>query len=714
MKKINFLFGIHCHQPVGNFEHVLEDCYQKCYLPFIQTLSDYPTIKITLHYTGVLLDWFTKKHPEYIEILKKLVVRSQVEMMTGGFYEPILAIIPDADKIGQIKKQTNFIKQVFSCDPKGMWLAERIWEPHLAKTIAESGVEYIAVDDYHFFNTGLEEKDLNGYYVTEEQGRILSVFPISKKLRYLIPFKMPHETIDFLRQIATDDGNAAAIIADDGEKFGVWPGTNKWVYDERWLRNFFDLLQKNQDWINIVTFSEYYKKNKSIGRVYLPTASYFEMSQWSLPSKAAISLENFYETIKSSGKYDDWHGFVKGGFWRSFLTKYPESNNMQKKMQYLSSKLYSVIDATKNDIKISKLLEAQNYLWMGQCNCAYWHGVFGGLYLNYLRNGVYENLIKCESIIDDVLHGERDFVDVDVTDINKDAFDEILLSNKYLNIYISPNCGGSIFELDYKPKEYNLGNNLARRFEPYHQKLLNMRSGHVSSNQTSSIHDSIKIKEAGLENDLRYDRFNRYSLLDHILPIGTKMEEFMNASHHEITSFAGSGYTYTLEKKEKNIVEVIMTRTSSDITITKKVVFGSSPAFNIYYEIKNMSDLTLNARFAAEFNLGFLCGDNPDNFYEIPGVELNNNRLISIGENKKIKNLNIVDNWKMFSILFTLNKSADLWRFPVQTVSLSESGLEKTYQNCVVVPNWEINLKTGDVWTSEINVSFIDKEKINA
>ncbi len=126
--------------------------------------------------------------------------------MTGGFYEPILPIIPDDDKIGQINMESDFIKKNFLTKPRGLWLTERVWEPHLAKQLNLAKVEYITVDDYHFISAGSEEKDLLGYYVTEEEGYTLNVFPISKQLRYLVPFRMPQETMDYLKSIATEDG----------------------------------------------------------------------------------------------------------------------------------------------------------------------------------------------------------------------------------------------------------------------------------------------------------------------------------------------------------------------------------------------------------------------------------------------------------------------------------------------------------------------------
>ncbi|MGZ3539375.1 MAG: glycoside hydrolase family 38 N-terminal domain-containing protein [Thermodesulfobacteriota bacterium] len=145
-----FLFCIHNHQPVGNFLHILEDAYEKAYVPFIEVLKRYPFMKISIHYTGILWDFLRDHHPEFLQTLRELVEKNQLEMMTGGYYEPILAVLPDADKVGQIKRLTRTIEKEMGMTPQGMWLAERVWEPHLPKCLREAGVEYIAIDDYHF------------------------------------------------------------------------------------------------------------------------------------------------------------------------------------------------------------------------------------------------------------------------------------------------------------------------------------------------------------------------------------------------------------------------------------------------------------------------------------------------------------------------------------------------------------------------------------
>ena len=189
---------IHNHQPVGNFPWVFEQVYQESYLPMIESLEQHPQVRLSLHYTGSLLDWFHEAHPECIERIAALVQRNQVELVSGGYYEPILPSIPDRDKIAQIRRLNEQLYKDFGVSPGGMWIAERVWEPSLARLIREAGIEWTILDDIHFKNVGLEDKDLYGYYATEDQSSILKVYATSKTMRYTIPWRPVSETIDAL------------------------------------------------------------------------------------------------------------------------------------------------------------------------------------------------------------------------------------------------------------------------------------------------------------------------------------------------------------------------------------------------------------------------------------------------------------------------------------------------------------------------------------
>src|SRR5205809_3849400 len=272
---------IHNHQPVGNFPWVFQQVYEESYLPMIQALEQHPQVRLSLHYTGSLLDWFHEAHPESVERIAVLVHRNQVELVSGGYYEPILPSIPDRDKIAQIRRLNERLFRDFGVNASGMWIAERVWEPGLPRLIREAGIEWTILDDVHFKNVGLEDKDLYGYYATEDQSSILKVYATSKKMRYTIPWRPVRETIEALRSLATLDGKRIAVMGDDGEKFGTWPGTSGYCWgsteQQGWVNEFFFALEEHSEWIHMIPLGEYARHYPALGRIYIPTSSYIEM-----------------------------------------------------------------------------------------------------------------------------------------------------------------------------------------------------------------------------------------------------------------------------------------------------------------------------------------------------------------------------------------------------------------------------------------------------
>ena len=286
---LTFLFGIHNHQPAANFDGVIREATDRAYHPFLALLEQFPGLPLTVHTSGALLLWLKEKAPRTFDLLGELAARGQVELLTGGFYEPILPVLPDWDKVGQIQELTGFIRRHFGVSPRGMWLAERVWEPHLPKALREAGVQYVLVDDTHFALAGMNPDSLDGYYLTEEQGATLAVFPISQRLRYLVPFAEPADALAHLAERRETAGSLTLV--DDGEKFGVWPGTHRLCHEEGWLRRFFDALV-GAPWLEPSTPSKYLDRHAPRGRIYLPTAAYREMGEWrSPPTPAASSMK---------------------------------------------------------------------------------------------------------------------------------------------------------------------------------------------------------------------------------------------------------------------------------------------------------------------------------------------------------------------------------------------------------------------------------------
>jgi alpha-amylase len=723
MPKVQFIFAIHNHQPVGNFEFVAEDAYQKSYLPFVKLLERHPRIKVVLHYTGILYRYFEERHPEFLGMLRKLVAEGRVEVLAGGFYEPILAVLPDDDKEGQIRALTGYLKKHLGCDSRGMWLAERVWEPHLPKSLAAAGIDHVVVDDFHFKMAGLRDDDLDGYYLTEEQGDVVAVFPGSEKLRYLIPFHAPEETISFLAGLRSTERNRLAVMADDGEKFGVWPETYRTVYEEGWLERFFTLIEQNSSWLETTTFAGYRALEPARGRTYLPTASYMEMGEWTLPTPAMAEYDEALAKVKDLPDFAGLRPFIKGGIWRNFLAKYPESNLLHKRMVMASGKVRAAAARLEAGGKRNAAADRmRDHLYQSQCNDAYWHGVFGGLYLPHLRSGVYEQLIRAEYLADSVLNrrgakaGSKagvSWLEIETGDFDRDGRDEAMLNSELLNVFIDPADGGRVQGIDWKPRSFNLANTLTRRREVYHEKILQMvreQAPGESAGGAKTIHERVAVKEEGLQYHLLYDWYTRGSLIDHFFGSGVDLTGFMRSEYYETGDFVLGAYAAST-RKQAGAASVRLERSGSvaglAVELCKEITLKKSSAgFTVRYTITNRSAEELNTAFGSEFNFSLLAGNAHDRYYDIPGHTLDRRNLASSGETIDVREVRLVDEWLKLAVALSFEKPALLWRAPVETVSQSEAGFERVYQSSMVMPVWRISLGPGKAWTVEVRVGI--------
>ncbi|MEK7330307.1 MAG: alpha-amylase/4-alpha-glucanotransferase domain-containing protein, partial [Candidatus Eisenbacteria bacterium] len=405
----------------------------------------------------------------------------QVELWGGGFFEPILPAIPEVDRRGQIRAMADWLELELGRRPRGLWLAERVWEPDLAASLAASGVGYTAVDDAHFVAAGFEREALWGYYLTEDQGRSVAVFPIHRELRYLVPFGEPEQTVELLRRVADGGEGRLAVLGDDGEKFGVWPGTHARCYEQHWLERFAEALAA-QPWIELRTPAEVVAHHAPRGLAYLPTASYHEMQEWALPPAAQARYHRAAELLKPEFG-EAARDLLRGSHWRNFQVRYPEANRLHKRMLHASRRLWE--KPAEDD---QRWREARTRLWRAQCNCPYWHGVFGGLYLPHLRAALYRELIAVEAYL---APAEPQ---IQRADFDLDGAADLLLETPRWAVWVSAR-GGRMWAFDDRERLWNYGDTLARRPEAYHRQI---REAEVGAAEGRTIHGALRVKEAGL------------------------------------------------------------------------------------------------------------------------------------------------------------------------------------------------------------------------
>ncbi len=666
---INLLLAMHNHQPVGNFDHVFEQGFAQCYWPVLNTFAEFPSIRFSMHHSGPLLDWARQKEPAYLEKMVKMIESGQLEVLGGGYYEPILAIIPPRDAAGQIEMMNDFWQKTANVTPKGIWLTERIWEPSLASTLAENGVKYTILDDEHFRAAGMTDEFILNYYLTERHGQKLGIFASDSTLRYKIPFKTPEDVIAHLNYLAKTYPGACVTYGDDGEKFGMWPGTFEWVIQKGWLKKFLTLLTQNTATIRTCTMSDYFEANRPAGNVYLPTCSYHEMGEWAMPAHAIHRLDGVKQFLESHSRWNDAKPFVRGGYWDNFLTKYPESNYMHKRMIQVSERIAAETSSNKN------LHEARAALYRSQCNCPYWHGMFGGLYLNYLRHAIYSNIINAENLLDAASPSAK--AACEAIDIDCDGVDEIRLANSEIISVIKTSRGGCMMEFSNRRAQLNLTDVLARREEAYHKKGAETNSQPAEKSGIPSIHDLHK--DLGNTNPITYDPCSRHSFCDHIWPV--------DASHHTLDAGKGSELThlcktpYSIVQKTDSVVKISAAHNNGP-RITKTFELEEKE-LRVHYFIEWPEPLKEDVRFGTELNLSLLAGHDEGRYIELPDGE--KALMDSSGANDSLNEIKLVDKYFDFKLAISSDRKMDVWRYPVYTFSQSEKGFDLLYQGSCII-----------------------------
>jgi 4-alpha-glucanotransferase len=696
---------IHAHQPAGNFEHVLEECFEKSYDAFLGLVEKHPSVKVTLHYSGPLLFWIEKHRPEYFVRLRNLVKSGQVELIGGGFYEPILISIPKPDQVEQITRLSGYIEKHFTARPRGAWLAERVWEPQLPSVLAEAGISYSLVDDLPFLAAGFEPEELFGAYIAEECGKTVWILPGLKELRYLIPFRKVSESIEFLQNSAEKHPGGVAFFGDDMEKFGVWPGTFEHCYVDGWLEEFFSALEDNSSWLKTINPREYMASHVPLGRADLPSASYAEMMEWVLPTETRLK---YYAVEKEFAKRPDVLALMRGGSWRGFFRKYAESNLLHKKMLRVSACVASVPSRRANAEHSAQALEARDFLLRGQGNDAYWHGVFGGLYAPHLRTEIWRNLVRAETLADQLTPG-RSQPRVELLDYDADGCSEVLFTAPEYQALLKPTDGGTIAALDFRLADATIINSIRRRPEAYHQRLREAATLSATKIESISIHDQLRVKEPNLERFLRYDRYPRHSFRLLLFDPSKTPGNYEALQLEELQIFAGDAFQ--LRQSSTNSAEISLESSlpqfAADpanpprLNVTKQFLFGPSPqGCEVSCEITlSLSEpIARNICVGVESIVNFLAPSDADRFFETPTGPQN----LRFAGALPGPLLRVEDGWQRIRLTLHGPGAAEYWVAPIETVSESEGGFERVYQGSQILAVWRPELITQTTFSARL------------
>jgi alpha-amylase len=711
--RISLALAIHNHQPVGNFGWVFAEVYDQAYLPMLEALERHPGVRLSLHYTGALLEWLAAERPAFLDRLRALVDRDQVELLGGGLYEPVLASLPEHDRIDQLTRMAEVVERIAGRRARGAWLAERVWEPDLPTSLAAAGYQWTILDDQHFRAASIPEANLWGAYTTEDQGHLLTVFGTEQGLRYRIPFGNVEDVIGYLRDHATEAGDRVGMMGDDGEKFGAWPTTFEHCWGERqWVERFFTALEANDVWLTTVTPSQWLEREPPIGRVFVPTSSYAEMGEWALPPEETLVFAPLlHRAVAEELPEARW---LRGGFWRNFQVKYREINDLHKQMLRTSAKVAAMPMGGSRE-------RAIDHLHRGQSNDCYWHGLFGGIYISHMRLATYEHLIAAEDAADHALGTQRAAA---MQDLDLDGLQEVLVSDEGQVVAVKPGEGGGIGAWDIRAARHAMAAALRRRPEAYHETLrrheaVQTEASHdgagdgrgpasgggeadgagadAGDGAPASIHNLVMVKEAGLSKLLVYDDHELRSGLVRFLAPGTTPEAITSAAATELGDLRDG--TFTVDHLSAG--QVSLSRegrvTGQPVAVSKSIrLLGDRlhPELVLDLELHHRGSDAIDARFGIELSLHLLGGGgNPSAWYDVGGARSAHD---GTGQSARIGSIGYGNDWVGVAVRATMDPPADAWWSPIETVSNSESGFERVYQGSRLLLSWPLRLEPGE------------------
>jgi len=407
-KKIQLIIGSHAHVPSGSPDSEFEYVYDHKIRPFVSNLYRYSNVQAVLHYSGVLLYWVERNHPEFFMLIEDMTARKQTELLGGGFYEPSFPIIPLQDRIGQIELMTTYLRKHFGKRPLGCWMPGFVWEQNLAASLSASDMSYTFLSQDQFIQAGLQEKDLFTPCISEDQGKLITIFPVSLSIEKELEEKSFSQVFVEIKSNLEEkckNCDNEKIICVFPEKISSSPEE---AVDTAWNR-FFEEITLSKNIVETVLPSKILKTAKTLKKA-------------SFPNSSALK-DNFSP--------------------RRFLIENAEANSIYSKMIFTNV----LINQLKGDK--ARKLNAREELWKAQDSYLFSPG--NGPYRNELKKSAYSSLLRAERITRDKGKIDSSLIQYD---FDFDGIKEYFYQDAKLNCYIQLK-GASVFELDYIPKDWN-------------------------------------------------------------------------------------------------------------------------------------------------------------------------------------------------------------------------------------------------------------------
>lgn len=755
MRPITLLIAVHHHQPAGEEDEVIARATDAAYRPLLEALWAFPGVRLSLSLGGVLPEWLDANDRPFLERLRALVERGQVEMLGGAHWGAPLHAVPDRDALVQLQHHQEWLNRRFGASARAIWLPDGAWDGCLPRLLARVGANVTFLDEWVLAGSGLSGAP-DGWYVAEREGAAVGVLPIDRRLSALLPWTSPRAVLAALQERA-NQGRQLAVVAIPGEQLGVHPHSARWCWarERGWIRRLFEALKAQDFWLRTASPSTVLQRTRPRGRVVPATGVPAELG---LAALEAVDARALQRRIRVADELPLVTGASAGGVvgpaWETFLVRHDEANRLHKRVLRASLALYMARRKLKD--KADPMLTpsepvlalARAALMRAQGAACYHGGIGGGLLRPEVRNLAWKDVLRAEQTLRGLL-GETGKLHHEVADHDCDGQREVLVQTPYFSVVIRPAVGGAISEIGYWDLG-NLLNTLTRREEVWHDELifdpalpmliedeeestdevtdrgqertLTHTSGSSEPEVTSGAFHSLTGSSSGrpplppLEADLDrllfVDRYRRAAFQEHFLGGQTTLENLRRGQHPELGDFLDAAWQLidVDDDGEEAHVKVAREGVCLDgdrqqlVRVAKSYrLYRDRPCIDVGWEITNRLSEPFRARFAVEINLG-LDGVLIDRYLEIPGRGVF--PLDHVFEEPEVMQIHWVMRDLGKRVRLQWASPAGLYHYPVMLPVRTRLGYRSGFQGTCLVLAWDLSLWGGEKIWQEVSLEI--------
>ncbi len=626
--------------PAGVSAAHTERAFRRGWLPLLDALAESPDVRVSMHWSGPLLQWLEARAPAHLDLLVQLVRDNRVEAVGGPWASGLLPAIPERDASAQVQALQRWWREHVGTTPRGAWLPHHAWDPSAPRVLGRLGVQYTVLQDTQLAPAPVPE----AYALTEREGTRLAVFAADTRISSMLPTQSPARV---LRAIAARgaEGRRCVVAVFPPEALAAEDGVS--LFGPRgWGRRWFGALTDASHWLKQVDFATVIERMPPNGRVYPP---------------ASIGLP------PSPGAF--------GPGWDWTLAAHPEVDRLHKRMLRVSDEVLRLRNALRtaapDDPRLGMLESATQALWSGQDAAAYVVNAPVGAQEPRVRHAAWSALLRAEHLVASSL-GEAGRIRCGQVDDDCDGQSEIEVRARVMRGVVAPAHGGALVELDAWHVPANLLNVRTRREEAVHAR--------TDADEDAAMSDAHITRPHARVAEAWFDRHLRGSFVDHFLPEDLGPDALVGR-WAEAGDFVGRAYQLLhLDDqttgplviglgREGNVTEGTALRL---VRVLKRYAFERDvPRVIVRYEVVNRLREPLRTRFGVEVNIG-LDGMPPETSLALDG------RRVAVGlpaVATGVQTASWVDGARDLAVSLTLPPDTTLWHAALQTHSRVPGGM---------------------------------------